>query len=115
MDSHSTPGVLTASGAVLTTLATERRVKLFAVVEPELEQLSMLNSESVLFFSLGSGLGGYAIDLLRDVFVKEVLSSIETCIDFGILSVICYALGIFRLVKRGSVVKEIMARSEPRS
>lgn len=116
MDSQpSRPSFTSQPGALFTTLSTERKVKAYAVVQPELEQLTMLNSGSLLFFSIGSLFAGYAVDLLRDLFVKEAHTSVETCIGFGVIAAICYVVGAICVVKRGSVVKEITSRSEPRS
>ncbi len=98
------------TGALLRTVPTERKAVTYAVSESELDMISLLNSLSVVFFSVGSALLTFALGLL----MQAVLQEHTTSESWGIIRIVCPTLAVlaslsfgvatFALLKRGSVV-----------
>ena len=99
-------------GSLLTTLYTERKVKAYPVTDNELETLSMFNTESVMFFSIGTGLLGYAADSLRDALAASPHGNLKLVCSFIFLALLCYGLGSWRFWKRHTLVRSIKAQSQ---
>jgi len=100
--------ISTSGGPLFTTISTERKVMTYAVTKPEMEHLATLNSLSSLFFSIGTGLLGFAADSLRDWLSTNPTPTAKIIVvACGVLSLVCYATGIFMWKRRGSVLKDI--------
>jgi len=99
-----------SGGPLFTTIATERKVLTYAVTKPEMENLSILNSLSALFFSIGTGLLGFAADSLRDwISANPTPAARVIVLACGALALLCYGIGVFMWRKRSSVLKDIIS------
>ena len=102
-------GTISVSGGPLfTTVSTERKVMTYAVTKPEMEHLATLNSLSALFFSIGTGLLGFAADSLRDwLSASPTPTAKVVVVTCGALATVCYVIGVFMWRRRGSVLRDI--------
>jgi hypothetical protein len=111
-DQQDRPNIVEPRGSLFTTVYTERKVKTYAVVDTELDNLSMLNSETVVFSSVGTGLVGYASDCLRDAFTKSPHGDLKLAFTFISLSLLCYGMAGWRFWKRRTLIQSIKAQSQ---
>lgn len=93
----------TANGSTITAVYVERKVKVFAVHEPELDNISYLNTISLLIFSTASFLLSVAV---KDGFNSDVWSKQTTWVSIGL-----YILGAMALFIKKSIVKKIKDES----
>lgn len=94
-----------ASGSKLTSVYVERKVKVYAVHEPELDSISLLNTASLGLFSIASFFLSVAV---RDGFTQEMWSDPTSWFSGSL-----YFFGIVVLVFKKNIVKKIKEQSRP--
>jgi hypothetical protein len=113
------PNVLTSTerGATVKTTYVERQVKAFAVFDHEVEVLSSLNTQSTVFFAVGSAAVSYAIGIWTNAgFAQQLTPAGElasTLIAPGLLvvAIVFYGLALSAWWKRRKRLHEIMQHS----
>lgn len=84
--------IVSGGGSVLTVLHTERRVKTFLVLEPEMQSLSWLNTGAVFFFSLASACFSFGMDWFRDW--RASITTAEAADALTFLAILWAAAGV---------------------
>lgn len=115
------PGIGTElpQGSIVTNSYVERTVTVYAVHEPEVETLSILNGLSNLFLSLGClflslPIGAWLNEQFSDP-KPEARSAIRVLFWLGLgVAVLFFLLTIGTFFKRGSVWKKIKTQSRNR-
>ena len=114
----SLPG---AEGAKIVSIYVERKMKVYAVPEPELSSISLLNTIAIVCFSVGSFLISQAIDLFRDKVIGDVEKQLspDALAAYGVLqdifiysSVVLFIFGVIAIVARWIKVRDIKEQSK---
>lgn len=108
-DSQDQPEVtIGGQGATLKTVYAKREMKVFAITEPELNTVSILNALSLLSFSVASFLLSLSIDVKIDIPQTEEPQSAGFILFFwgtAVGAAVCYVLGgIFLWLRRQTIV-----------
>ena len=100
--------ITTEGGARTISIYTERKIKIYAVSEPELESISYFNTASMVCFSLGSFILSTFIDDLRHPKPDDFHWIFN---PIGWVTAVLFILGILALVKKTSALKKIKEQS----
>ena len=96
------------SGAILRVAHTERTAKSYAILETELDTVSLLNGPSVLFYSVAGALFTFALGMLMQAVLQEYTSPES----WGIIIVVCPTLAV---LASASLVVAVWAHLKRRS
>ena len=105
--------------ALIRVLQAGRNVKAYGITESEIDELGTLNTQTTIFFSVGTGLcsfgGGLYVNWIMagmSSLYGEVLGKIGSPICCGI-GLVFYVLGIICILRRKSTIKRIKRDSFP--
>lgn len=101
--------ITTEGGARTISIYTERKIKIFAVSEPELESISYFNTASMVCFSLGS----FILSTFIDDFKHPKSDDFHWALDpIGWVTILLFILGALALFKKTSALKKIKEQSQ---
>ncbi len=105
------------TGAVVRLVYMERSMMCYVVQENELKQLSNLNTQALILFSIGSALLSIALTIWLDASFEQTLTPIaQLLVSYAapfltFLSIVVYGFGIWVLCARKSFLKTIRKES----
>ena len=108
-----------SEGALYQTIQTERKVKIFAVTESELTNISLFNTIAIVLFSIGSICLGITLTIALDYVMSEspVSKEMQDAVKFIAIPSFMFALifdffGGWAILKKKSDFKKIQSESE---
>ena len=102
------------------TIGTVRKMRSLLVHEYELESISWINTMVVVFFSMGSALLTYGIDIIIDAMGKSQSTAVELIMfRYGspiliLLAMVFFGLGVKSIFSRRNMLNRIRGETEVR-
>lgn len=94
-----------------------RRTKCYTVTDSELKQIGLANLGATAFFTIGSLLAGFAIDVFKDIaLTDDVPDAAKQIIDSAqpllfTMAAVFYIIGFIAMIWRWDMIKSIKAES----
>jgi hypothetical protein len=104
-------------GSTVNAAYAEREVKVFGILEGEVEIISILNTQAIAFFSAGSSLASIAVGIwVTNAFVEKPIPTGEVLSHFFAplvltMALVSFWLGIWARRRRGSIWDKIRTES----
>jgi len=106
---------ISSPGSLYTPAYTERTVKIYGITEAEFDQLSLLNSGTLLFFAIGGSFVGLMAEGLYPWLVSASIerAAVIYTIVCGVVAAGCFGLGAVLLQMKRSLTAKIKTGSRP--